>query len=102
VNFTILPPADLEAVEAAVWCDDQRAGLGDEFLTELDQAFQRLQSAPQACSQLECYSGSHEVRRCLLKRFPYMVIFLCLPSELLVLAISHVRRRPLFWLDRLE
>jgi plasmid stabilization system protein ParE len=102
VNFRLLRSADAEAIEAAVWYDDRRAGLGDEFLTELDRTFQRLCEAPQACSQLEAYSGPHGVRRCSLKRFPYIVIFLCRPSETIVLAVSHVRRRPFFWLERLE
>jgi len=36
VKHTVLPAAELEAAQAAVWYDDQRYGLGDEFLDELE------------------------------------------------------------------
>ncbi len=102
MTFQLLPSAEAEAIEAAVWYDDQRAGLGDEFLTELDRTFERLCQSPQACSRLEAYQGPHDVRRSLLDRFPYMVIFLHRPSDTIVLSVSHVRRRPFFWLERLK
>jgi hypothetical protein len=102
VNFTILPAADLEALEAAVWYDDRRTGLGDEFLHDLEVAFGQIRDSAQACSLLECYSGPHEVRRCLLRRFPYLAISLHRPEETVVIAVSNVRRRPNYWLDRIE
>jgi plasmid stabilization system protein ParE len=102
VNFKILPAADVESLEAAAWYDDQRLGLGDDFLTELDRVYERVRASPGSCSLLESYPGPHEVRRCLLRRFPYVVIFLSRPDEIIVLAVSHVRRRPLGWLERLD
>jgi len=42
VTFGILPVAELEAAEAAIWYDDQRAGLGDEFMEELERALDRV------------------------------------------------------------
>jgi hypothetical protein len=36
VKFTILPAAELDAADAAVWYNDQRIGLGEEFLEELN------------------------------------------------------------------
>ena len=96
MTFTVLPEADLEAAEAVIWYDDQRFGLGDDFLVELTQAFDRIRRGPQMLARLEYYTGQHEVRRCQLKRFPYLVIFVCRLGELLVVAISHARQRPLY------
>jgi len=76
-------------------------GLGDEFLAVLDECFDRIRDAPLAFSALEEISASDEFRRCLLDRFPYVVVFRCRPDELLVVAVSHARRRPLYWLERL-
>jgi toxin ParE1/3/4 len=89
VNFKILAAADVESLEAAAWYDDQRLGLGDDFLTELDRVYERVRTAPGSCSLLESYPGPHEIRRCLLGRFPYLVIFLCRPDEVVVLVVSH-------------
>jgi plasmid stabilization system protein ParE len=101
LNFEVLPVAELEGIEAAIWYDDQRLGLGDEFLDELAQGLERIQAEPASFAALEHYSGQHDVRRCLLKRFPYVVIFRRRPEEVLIVAVGHVRRRPLYWLDRL-
>ena len=99
--FTVLLEAELEAAEAVLWYDDQRLGLGDDFLTEVKQAFERIRRGPGELPRLESYTGKHDVRRYLLKRFPYLVIFACRPEEVLVAAVSHARRRPLYWLERL-
>lgn len=102
MTFGVLPEAELEAAEAALWYEDRRPGLGSDFVAELDRAFERIRTGPAEMPRLETYDGSHEVRRCLLKRFPYLVIFVIRPQSAIVVAVSHARRRPLYWLDRLE
>jgi ParE toxin of type II toxin-antitoxin system, parDE len=102
VIFSVLPEAELEAAEAVIWYDDQRFGLGDDFLAELRQAYARIRNGPAELSRLESYTGRHDVRRCLLRRFPYLVTFLYRPEEVAIVAISHARRRPLYWLERIS
>lgn len=41
-----------------------------------------------------------DMRRCLLTRFPYLVIYALLPGELLVLAVGHQHRKPGYWRER--
>ena len=97
----VFPEADSEAIAAALWYEEQRIGLGNEFLAELQAAFRIIQHSPALLPRLETYSGPHEIRRCLLQRFPYVVIVHCRHDELFVVAIAHSRRRPLYWLDRI-
>jgi len=40
-----------------------------------------------------------DLRKCLLSRFPYMVIYAPLPDEVLVLAVGHQHRQPGYWRD---
>jgi hypothetical protein len=101
VKLSILREAELESAEAAAWYDDRQDGLGDSFLSEVAAALGRIRSDPLSFSRLETHIGPYDVRRCILKRFPYLVIFAPRPNEVLVVAIAHVRRRPLFWLERL-
>ena len=101
MNFRVLPEAQGDAIEAAIWYDDRQASLGTEFLAVVHQAFQLIQSDSGSLSKLETYQGPHDVRRLLLKRFPYAVIVLVRPEEVVVVAVAHTRRRPLYWLDRL-
>ena len=37
-----LPLAEQDALEAAIWYEEQRVGLGEEFLDELDRAARAL------------------------------------------------------------
>jgi hypothetical protein len=46
MNFNLLPEAEAEATQAAVWYDGKQAGLGDEFLRELDAAIQTVVDNP--------------------------------------------------------
>lgn len=101
MSFRVLLEAELEAADAAIWYDDQRSGLGDEFLTEVERAFARVRRNPAEFPKLESYRGPHDVRRCLLKRFPYLVIFVSRPEEVVVVAVSHARRRPHYWIERI-
>lgn len=102
MTITVLPAAASEASEAAIWYDNQCSGLGHEFLAELESALDRIRRQPEEFSKLESYPGSHDVRRCLLKRFPYLVLFVRRPGETIVVAISHARRRPLYWIERIR
>ncbi|MDR4470747.1 MAG: hypothetical protein MRJ68_21020, partial [Nitrospira sp.] len=75
--------------------EDQRAGLGMQFLSELDEVFQRIESSPKQFPQLES-----EVHRALLHRFPYGVYFVEEPDEVVVLAVLHLHREPDMWKSR--
>ena len=97
----ILAEARAEAVEAAAWYDRQRSGLGAQLFDEIERSLERIEHAPDSFSTWEPYNGPEDFRRCVLKKFPYVVIFTHRPQVVLVVAISHARRRPMYWLDRL-
>ena len=42
------------------------------------------------------------ITRARLPRFPYAVIFMDLGTEIRVLAVAHAKRRPGYWLDRVD
>lgn len=100
--FRILPEADDDATAAAHWYDKQQPELGDDFLDQVRLTVKQIRSNPLRHPRLESYSGNHIVRRALLARFPYMLVFACRELELILVAVAHVRRRPLYWLERLE
>src|SRR5437762_5681048 len=37
-----LPPAEQDALEAAIWYEERQPGLGEEFLSEIDRAVRAL------------------------------------------------------------
>ena len=101
MKFRVLRKAQLDAAEAADWYDGYRPSLGAEFLLEVQSIFQRIQKLPLLGERLEELTGRTDIRRVILSRFPYVVIYHCAEREISVLAVSHARRDPGHWLDRI-
>ena len=94
------PEAIDELVEAAVWYRARRPGLESEFLAEFDRVLPLIGSSPASFPRLLDMPEDLVIRRALLPRFPYAVIFMDLGTEIRVLAVAHAKRRPGYWLDR--
>ena len=83
------------------WYEERRPGLGAEFLAAVEEALLRLEG-PAVSFAVAGMPQTLGVRRVLMRRFPYSVVFVDLPAERRVLAVAHGRRRPGFWKDRLR
>ncbi len=61
-----------------------------------------VQSRPGSFPRLRDLPPDLAVRRALLSRFPYAVLFLELAVDVRIIAIAHLKRDPEYWLNRLE
>ncbi len=95
MRIVLRPVALAELEGACAWYDKQRAGLGDEFVREADQAVWHIREAPTSFPQVH---GA--VRRLLMRRFPYGIFYRDSESEIVILGISHLRRDPRRWQER--
>ena len=95
-RFTILPQAELDVSDAAAWYEERRAGLGDDFLDELDSVLRRVIKNP-----LQFPKVKNGVRRALLGRFPYSVYFGVTRETLEFIALIHQHRNPRIWQKRM-
>ena len=95
VQFTIL--AEEDVAEAYAWYASLRRGLGDEFLADTDTVIQMIEQVPEVCPTVY-----RELRRALLRRFPYSVYYRLLPSitTIEVRGCVHQRRHPRTWRRR--
>lgn len=100
MKLRILREAEEEARASAIWYDEQLEGLGDDFLDELAEALKQVGDDPNRFPILETMTSSKQIRRCVLARFPYVIIFETFESEIVVLAIAHTKRRPNYWRTR--
>src|SRR5262245_12265915 len=97
MEIRLLDVAQHELDEAVEYYNAESAGLGDEFLLEVVSAFDRIKQFPKAW-----HPYTENSRRCQTRRFPYAVVYQILPSEILVVAIAHMHRRPGYWRVRLK
>jgi plasmid stabilization system protein ParE len=89
------PEAEAEITEAFRWYEDKNEGLGSEFMRALDASLSSIQRNPTA------YAAVHkQMRRAVLRRFPYSVIYLFDTGRIVVLACFHASRDPQQWRDR--
>jgi plasmid stabilization system protein ParE len=87
--------ADRELNEAAGYYEVESPGLGFSFLTEIERCLRSIAEHPEAGTILR---GS--VRRRLLRRFPYALLYRVKADGIRILAVMNVRRRPMYWVGR--
>lgn len=92
--------ASAELDDAAVWYEDQRAGLGSEFLQAVDAALRLVEQWPHAGAPAPDVPLDLQVRRVPVTRFPYHVVYLETQTEIRILAFAHDSRRPGYWRSR--
>ena len=74
-----------------------RSQLGSDFLDDVQQAIDRLRVHPHAGETVTAH-----LRRALLHRFPFSVIYAIEENTIVVIAIAHHHRRPGYWQSRTE
>jgi plasmid stabilization system protein ParE len=89
--------AAVELNEAADFLASKRPGLRDVFLSEAERCVAAISEHPEAGHLI-----ASTVRRSMFRRFPYAILYSRGGSEIRILAVMHLRRRPSYWNDRLE
>lgn len=95
------PEARAELRAAALWYEERRIGLGEDFLAEVAASLTRIAAAPESFPRWPNVIGIPvPVRKATVRRFPYVIAFEVHADHGLVLAVAHGKRRPLYWLTR--
>lgn len=97
IGYQFLSAAEEEMIAAALFYEAVAVGLGSDFLDDVQQAIDGLRQYPK--SGVEVAVG---LRRALLYRFPFSVIYAVEADGILVIAVAHARRRPNYWRSRTD
>jgi plasmid stabilization system protein ParE len=89
---TLRSLARAEIDEAYDWYEGQRPGLGAEFLAEVTATLASVEATPRLYPIIR-----RDVRRALLRRFPYSIPYVADPDATVVLACFHASREPRRW-----
>lgn len=84
--------AELQASKARDWYNEQLNDLGRQFIAELDAAMVKVHRHP-----LHYQVVHRDIRRALLRRFPYAVFFVAESARVVVLAVLHQSEDPKKW-----
>ena len=89
------PEAEAEMVAAAEFYEARSAGLGIDFIAEVERATRAL-----AIYSRIGHRFSRRLRRILMPRFPYGLLYRVETERIFVVAVAHTRRRPGYWRHR--
>jgi plasmid stabilization system protein ParE len=87
--------AKQEIHQAALFYEDCREGLGQEFVDSVESAFEQIQQHPTVWRILK-----GRFRRYLLQRFPYGIIYAVEGKVIYIAAVMHLKRKPGYWVSR--
>jgi hypothetical protein len=88
--IVVLPAAEADIRAAIAHFDDVRPGYGELFRLEVDRAFALIAHWPPSFERV-----SANLRRAVLHRFPYAVIYRPLPDYIRIIGVVSTRRDPL-------
>lgn len=73
------------------------SGLGRKFKEEVRKAALRIAAYPEGWS-----IERGNVRKCLLHKFPYKLLYAVDENHILIIAVAHQHRKPDYWFDKHE
>ena len=90
------PEAQNEFAFAARFYENQRQGLGLDFTLTIQWTYERLVESPTAGAPF-----GHRLRRVLVPKFPYGLLYRVEAERIYIIAVMHLHRRPGYWRSRL-
>jgi len=96
MKYSFHPEAEAEFIEAINFYEECECGLGYDFALEVYATIEILLAQPKAWQFIE-----EDIRRILVRRFPYGILFTEEKDEIYIVAIMHLHRDPVYWKPRI-
>jgi len=94
VEFSDEAKAEIRA--AREHYENERPGLGREFVLEVRDLVRRIADGPQHFQKV----ARTKARRAVAHRFPFKIVFQLMTTHIRVLAVAHQKQRPQYWRRR--
>jgi toxin ParE1/3/4 len=95
VTLIFDPLARREYEDALEYYEAQKDGLGEEFRVAVLAAIAIIDRFPEIGEEVR-----PGIRKILVQRFPYKLIYSVVDEAVYVIALAHSRREPEYWLGR--
>lgn len=96
-NYNLSEEAENDILDAYIWYEQQRAGLGEEFLECMEGAQRLILQNPAA------YSVRYKtVRAFLINRFPYLILYILKKKDIVVISVFNTNQNPQTWKARVK
>jgi plasmid stabilization system protein ParE len=95
MSYSFHPEAEEEFIEAIAYYESCEPGLGLDFSRQVHATIRNVVDYPTLWPAVEA-----KIRRCLVNRFPYGVLYSIKSDGVLILAVMHLHRDPTYWKRR--
>ena len=95
MNFSFHPEAEIEFNKSIDYYEEIGSGLGYDFALEGYSTIKRSVEFPDAWTVFE-----GEIRRSLVKRFPYGILYSKEQKGIFIVAVMNLYRQPEYWKHR--
>lgn len=95
-------PAYRDLAEATVYFASKSRNAAITFVDDFERALEQIQRSPRQFSRLETDDSDREIRRVVLRRFTYLIIYEILHETPEILAVIHGSQEPDTWKSRLQ
>ena len=96
MRYAFHPEAETEFVKAVEYYEEHEEGLGLDFTVEIYSTIERILAHPRAWPVIE-----GDIRRSLVRRFPYGLLYAEEGHKIFVVAVMHLHREPDYWKPRM-
>jgi len=93
VIFSKLAKQELD--DATHYYEIEFLGLGKRYREEVKKAAKRISEYPETWSV-----ERGDVRKCLLHKFPYKLLYSIEEDHIFIIAVAHQHRKPDYWIER--
>lgn len=95
MDVEFIEPAAIELDDAIEYYNLQSAGLGDIFFEEVLKTIKLISQFPKVWVE-----QSKHIRKAVLRKFPYNLIYTVHNHKIYILAVAHHHRKPEYWINR--
>ena len=92
----LLPGAKRDVKKAYQWYEEQKTGLGEVFLEQVEECLRSIARNPKAFQVV-----SFDARRAIVQQFPYVIFYRIEAKAIYVYSVFHTSQNPQNWMDRL-
>lgn len=95
MKYVFHPEALAEYADTVQYYTAERVELAQAFINAVENAIYRVRKSPTLYALID-----EDLRRCMIHKFPYGIIYTIEPDYILILAIMHCSREPRYWENR--
>ena len=96
MKVLFLEIAEQEFYDSQEYYEEKQTNLGNKFKSEAFNSLKRIQKFPNMFVKIK-----KDIRKCIINKFPFNILYSIEGDYILVIAISHHHRNPDYWIDRI-